>query len=85
MEWISVKERLPECKDWDIDREAFFSKKVFTWSSVHGAEVNFLRKDDIYVDSYLKLNRQSGMTHKWGVRGDDLTITHWAIIEPPKQ
>lgn len=74
--WVSVEKGMHECSDWDIDREAFFSKKVMTYSETHGIDIHFCRKDNKHVG--MVEYKQTGITYKWGVSRNDETITHWA-------
>lgn len=91
--WISVKDQLPDCDVWDIDREGFFTKEpVMTFSPNHGQDFTFGRMDDfMWPEQYsqkfpLGRIRTTGKTFKWGVKGHDDTITHWRYKLPnPKQ
>ncbi len=77
IKWKLATFNLPECKNWDIDREAFYSERVLTYSPTHGFKECFGRKDKIFADGPLKGREQYGNTFKWGVNGNDYTITHW--------
>lgn len=81
-EWISVEHRLPECNR-RIEDCLYHSKRIITYSYSHGIQFDYLRLDDEYADRLL-VTKQKGMTHKWGLSGDDKTITHWRpMIESP--
>ncbi len=83
IKWRKVSDELPECTDWDIDREAFYSDKVLTYSKLHGIQPSYGRMDDKYADGMIRPIgvKQKGRSFKWGIGGDDKGVTHWVYCK----
>lgn len=86
IDWIPVTEQLPDCTEWDSDREAFIGERLLTSSTTHGVQINYPRMDDFMWPQIGRTERHRSRerTFKWGLSGHDLTITHWMpMIEQP--